>query len=272
MNLRGNPQRQRPALFLLPLALTCQSLCGCASFWDDVTSRDFSLKWYFQKPDPLVVLRDSHDGDLRRKALAALREPKQYGGTEEQQNLIVEVLTTAASNERQVLCRVAAINQLAHFQDPRAVEGLKEAYYRANSFSPDQATIIRCQALRALGETQQPAAVDLLVKVVKEPPVEGTEQEQQQKLQERIAAAKALRNFKDLQAAAILVEVLRTEQDVALRDNSHDSLRCMTGKSFPANADVWAAFLQQSEQQQRNPFEPTVTDKMLQLVNFWSQP
>jgi HEAT repeat protein len=247
-------------------------MCGCASFWDDVTSRDFNLKWYFQKPDPLVVLRDSHDGDQRRKALAALREPKQHGGTDEQQNVVVEVLNTAASNERHVLCRIAAIGQLAQFRDPRAVEGLKEAYYRANSFGEDQATIIRCQALRALGETRQPAAVDLLVKVVKEPPVaaQDAEQEKQQKLQERIAAAKALRNFKDVQAADTLVEVLRSAQDVALRDNSNDSLRCMTGKIFPADAEVWAAFLQQSEQQRRDPFDPTITDKMLQLVNFWS--
>jgi HEAT repeat protein len=262
-----------PTLLLLSLALACQGVSGCASFWDDVTSRDFNVKWYFQKPDPLVVLRDSHDGDLRRKALAALREPKQYGGTDEQQDVVVEILKTAASNERQVLCRIAAIGQLAQFKDPRAVDGLKEAYYRATSFSPDQATIVRCQALRALGETHQPAAVDLLVKVVKEPPVaaEDAEQEKQQRLQERIAAARALRNFKDFQAVDALVGVLRTEPDVALRDNSNDSLRCMTGKMFPADAEVWAAFLQQTEQQRRNPFEPTVTDKMLQLANFWWQ-
>jgi HEAT repeat protein len=253
---------------LRTLLLLCPSLGGCASLWDDVTSRDFDLKWYFKKPNPLVVLRDSHDNHLRRKALEALREPKQYGGTDEQQDIVVEILTTAAASERQVLCRIAAIGQLAHFQDPRAVDGIKEAYYRAGSFSPDQATLLRCQALRALGETRQPAAVDLLVKVLKEPPVEGPEQDQQQKLQERIAAARALGNFKDWQASDALVEVLRTEQDVALRDNLNDSLRAMTGKNFPPDAGVWAAYLEQADQQKRNPFEPSVADRMLQLVNW----
>src|SRR5262249_49136306 len=151
-----------PLPTLLLLALACPGVSGCASFWDDVTSNDFDPRKYFSKPSPLVVLKDSHDGDLRRKALSALREPKQYGGTDEQQDVVVQILTTAASNERQVLCRVAAIGQLAQFKDPRAVDGLKEAYYRAGSFSPDQATIIHCQVLRALGETRQPAAVDLL--------------------------------------------------------------------------------------------------------------
>ena len=36
----------------------------------------------FVKPDPLVVLRDSSDGDERAKALRALQEPKPNGGTD----------------------------------------------------------------------------------------------------------------------------------------------------------------------------------------------
>lgn len=272
MNARANRRAALPrpsVLLLVPIALACPCLGGCASFWDDVTARDFDLKWYFKKPNPLVVLRESQDGDLRRKALAALREPKQYGGTDEQQDLVVEILTTAASNERQVLCRLAAIGQLAHFKDPRAADGLKEAYYRAGSFNPDQATVLKCGALRALGETRQPVAAELLVKVLKEPPVEGPEQDQQQKLQERLTAAKALRNFKDFQAADALVEVLRTDQDVALRDNAHDSLRFMTGKAYPPDATVWADFLQRTDQEKRDLYQPSLPDRVLELVNWW---
>ena len=42
---------------LVPLALS--SLCGCAAFWDDVTSKDFKFKELYAKPDPMEVLRTS---------------------------------------------------------------------------------------------------------------------------------------------------------------------------------------------------------------------
>src|SRR5271165_5869464 len=61
-------------------ALVSLGLSGCASFWDDVTSRDFHVSnWWTPKPNPLVVLADSHNGDKRAEALRALREPKQFG-------------------------------------------------------------------------------------------------------------------------------------------------------------------------------------------------
>ena len=95
-------------LGLLSFAL-CLSSCGCAGFWDDVTSRDFSLNTFFNKPNPLVVLHDSTDGDQRARALKALREPRQYGGTDLGQNAVVKILVAAASTEKQPLCRLAAI-------------------------------------------------------------------------------------------------------------------------------------------------------------------
>src|SRR5262249_14252415 len=110
---------------------------GCAGFMDKVTSKDFEFSSLFAQPNPLMVLRDSTDGRARAEALRSLREPKQHGGTDQDQDLVVEVLTKAAWNEHYVFCRLAAINTLRHFKDPRAVEGLKEAYYRATSFPPD---------------------------------------------------------------------------------------------------------------------------------------
>src|SRR6202011_3617900 len=103
---------------------------GCGTFWDDVTRRDFSVNRFFSHPDPLVVLRDSQDADDRARALRALREPLRNGGDVRDQDVVVTVLTTAAMSDRQIVCRLAAISALRHFQDPRAVEGLKEAYYR----------------------------------------------------------------------------------------------------------------------------------------------
>jgi hypothetical protein len=220
--------------------------CGCAGFWDDVTSRDFSVKGWFAKPNPMVVLRDSPDGDKRAKALRALGEPKEHGGTDQEQETVVRILMTAAVSEKQPLCRLAAIQSLGHFKDPRAVDGLKEAFYSAGVFPPDTATLLRCQAVTALGRTGNPAAVDLLARVVREPPAEGTEIEKQQSLDVRIAAARALGNFHQPQSIQALAGVLKSEKDVALRDRVHESLQLVTGKKLPADSNEWDGVIQAS--------------------------
>ncbi len=179
--------------------------------------------------------------------MRALREPSQNGGAQRDQDTVVTVLTTAAVSDRQIVCRLGAISALRHFQDPRAVEGLKEAYYRAGDLNPETASILRCQALDALGETGQPGAVELLVKVVKEPPVEGAMEDKQAKMDERIAAARSLGRFKEYQATEALADVLRTDQDVALRNRATESLHSITGKDLPSDYQAWADFLNKPE-------------------------
>lgn len=234
---KGKGKRWR-RLFPFSVVL-CPCLSGCAGFWDDVTSRDFDFKSMFVKPNPLVVLRDSNDGDKRANALRALHEPNQNGGTKQEQDMVVNLLVTAAKSERQPLCRLAAIESLGHFQDPRAAEGLKDAFYAADNFASETTTIIRCQCLTALGETKNPGAVDLLVKIVREPTALGSEQERQQQLDLRIAAARALGNFNQPQGVEALVHVLDTEKDIALRDRAHESLQVATGKKLPPDAKAW---------------------------------
>jgi HEAT repeat protein len=221
-------------------------LCGCAGFWDEVTSNDFDPSVFFNRPNPLLVLRDSTDGDKRAQALSTLREPKQFGGTDQEQDYVVQILTTAAASERQPLCRLKAINSLSHFTDPRAVKGLEDAYYKAASFPLDTAATIRCQAITAMGGTKNPVAVPLLVRFLGQKPVEGAEQEKRQNLDERIAAARALANFQQYQATEALVAVLQKDKDVALRDCAWDSLKNITGKDLPADAQAWEAFLHEN--------------------------
>jgi hypothetical protein len=226
------------ALWLLPV--TCLGATGCADVWDEVTARDFSFKSYFSaKPDPLVVLRDSTDGNRRAKALASLREPLQTGATQEEQDVVVKVLVAAAVQDRQPWCRHAAIASLANFKDPRVPDALRDAYYSAGSFTPEIATQLRCQALEALGSVANPASVDFLVKVLREPPVEGAEQDKQQKTDERISAARALAHFNHYQGTSALVDVLKKEQDVALRESARVSLVAATGRDLPADAKAW---------------------------------
>jgi HEAT repeat protein len=230
------------------LLLLCLGSSGCADFWDEVTARDFNFKAYFSaKPDPLIVLRDSNDGNRRAKALAALQEPNQHGGSVEEQDAVVKILITAATQDRQPWCRQKAIASLARFKDPRVVEGLRDAYYAAGSFNPEIATRLRCETLEALGTVGDLAAVDFLVKVLREPPVEGAEQDKQQMTDERISAARALGHFNHYQGTAALVDVLRTEQDIALRETARLSLVSATGTDLPADAKAWDGLLRNSE-------------------------
>jgi hypothetical protein len=244
-------------------ALTGLGLCGCAGFWDEVTSNDFDPSEVFNRPNPLLVLKESTDGDKRAQALNTLHEPKQYGGTDQEQDFVVTLLVTAASNERQPLCRLKAINALGRFKDPRAVKGLEEAYYKAATFPTETAATIRCQAITAMGKTGNPDAVPLLVRFVGQKPVEGSEQEKRQNLDERIAAARALANFQQYQAPEALIVVLQMDKDVALRDCAYDSLKAITGKDLPPDAKAWEAFLHENAgkdvvEKEETPFEKVV--------------
>lgn len=240
-------------LRLWAVALAGGAVCGCAGWWDDVTSREFHFKDMFKKdPEPMWVLEHSTDGDKRAKALRALREPAQHGGSQQDQDKIVTLLVRTALDDPQAWCRRAAIESLRDFRDPRAVEGLRDAYYRADKFPADTATSLKCQVLAALGEAGKPrrkgdlgnpAAVNLLVSVLREPPVEGSEVDKQQKNEERCAAAKALGHFPQSQATEALVVALRNQQDVALRNNVAASLVEITGKNLPADPVAWEDFL-----------------------------
>jgi HEAT repeat protein len=241
------------AFCLLPLSLT-----GCAGVWDEVTSRDFNPRSLFVSPDPMEVLRHDPDGDHRAKALRALREPKQAGGTDQVQDEALAILTKAAVNDKQPWCRLAAIETLGRFQDPRAAQVLVSAYDQAantrdprnlvqqaayfppaGTFQPETVATIRCQALLALGQTRSSAALDRLVGVVRQPPVEGAEQEQQLTMDERIAAARALANFNQPPAVEALVHVMQTEKDVALRNRARESLETITGRKIPPDFKDW---------------------------------
>ena len=80
---------------------------GCATMWDDVTSRDFHFKSMFERSDPMMVLQDSKDGDARAKALRALKEPRANGGNDVEQDRLIEILAQAAVNDPQPVVRLA---------------------------------------------------------------------------------------------------------------------------------------------------------------------
>jgi hypothetical protein len=246
------------------MALTFLSLSGCAYFWDDVTSRDFHFSDLSGRTNPFLVLRDSDDGYRRARAFKALEEPKQHGGSDHDQDAVVNILTLAATTERQPLCRLAAIEALGRFQDPRAVHALQEAYFNAGNFPKDKSASaategllngsavssplilqIKCQAIASLGQTRNQEAIGFLVNILNSPSAskDAAEGQRQQIIDERIAAARALGNFKDYKAIEALVHVLKSEKDVALLDRAHDSLEACSGQKLPADMHDWGPVL-----------------------------
>jgi hypothetical protein len=248
------------AVCLLPLACA-----GCANFWDKITAKDFEISSLWVKPNPLLVLRDSKDGDKRKEALLALREPNQHGGTPQEQDAIVEIVTKAAVTEHTPIARMAAIESLSKFKDPRATEYLISAYYKSYGFTteskeeikfnPEAANMIRCKALVALGEQMDPKApnpkaISLLVDVVGGPKTKAADLDRQMEMDERIAAARSLSKINQPRATDALLTVLKNEKDVALRDRAQESLEASTGKKIPADYKQWDDALHHQSNQQ----------------------
>jgi HEAT repeat protein len=240
-------------MLLAALLSTPLGCLGCAGFWDDVTDRNFEFSSLYTKPNPFVVLNESNDGTKRAKALRALHEPEQNGGSPADQETVVKILTTAAVSEHTAVARMAAIEALGKFKDPRAADALIAAYYAADKYRtasgddikypPEMAGILRCQSLNALGRQGDPKAIEHLVTVLKQPPARGAETDKQMVMDERIAAARALAKFHDPRSEEALLTVMKSEKDIALKDCAHESLQVATGKKLPADPDAWENML-----------------------------
>jgi hypothetical protein len=223
-------------------ALAALSLAGCVGLWDDVSARGWRPKDLFYSPDPVEVLSEkTDDNDKRAKALRALTEPRQRGGPEEEQKWALALLEQTATQDLNVICRLAAIEALGRFKDDRAVKALEEAYFKAVNFSPDMNTVISQKAIAALGDTGNPAAIGLLVRVAREPEADkkATTEERRQLSDIRLTALRSLGKFRQPEAADALVQVMHQSREVALRDRAYDSLKVVTGKRYSADSSEW---------------------------------
>lgn len=229
--------------FCRPLAVAgwcCAALTGCAGFWDEVTSRDFDVRTAISPPEPMTVLRTSTDGDARAKAMRRLKEPRLTGGTEQEQEEVVQLLRETAMSDPQPICRMAAISALGRFQDPRAVQALAGAYQTADQLSPEVAYHARCQALRAMGETKNPQAVEFLTEIARQPADrDATDRERGQGRDVRLTAVRALGNFRgSTKAGEALGQLAQADRDVAIRDRAKESYVAVAGKEPPAPSDA----------------------------------
>jgi HEAT repeat protein len=241
---------RRPDLRRLYVLLACAALAlpagGCASFWDEAFSRERDLQGYFKPPDPLTVIRDSTDGERRATALAALREPAQHGGNAQDQEVYVKILTTAATTDRDPLCRLGAIQALGRFKDPRAAKTLDDIFLQTKlPFTQDFISSIRLTALHALEKIDSDQARQRLILVARQPDPapDAASADRRQTQDEKLIAIRALGKYRQSETLDTLVAILDTEKDGALRECAHQSLESATGKTLPADPAVWRAEL-----------------------------
>lgn len=247
--------------------------CGCAGFWDEVSSREFEFKNLWTKPEPLVVLRDSTDYGRKGEALSRLKEPIRHGGTATEQELCIQILTRAAVNEspgqpeplsRDPYCRLCAIRTLGEYRDPRAVQVLEKAYLDAHPFTPEMNAMLRQQALASLELTGNPEARHILVRAARQPSATAvsSQTERQYILDEKLAAVRALAKYPQSDCVDTLIYILENEKDVAVRHCAHNSLKTVTHKNLPEDAKAWR------DLQTRGDVTPA-TPSMVERVTGW---
>jgi hypothetical protein len=252
--------------YLLACAVLALPSTGCATFWDEVFSRERDLHGYFRPPDPLVVIHDSTDSERRAKALASLKEPLANGGTQKDQDVYLEILTTAAQTDRDPYCRLGAIQALGHFKDPRAAKALTIVYENTKlPFTAEFNGMIRHQALRAVEKTGDREGYKLMILVARQPrPAKDAASADRQQIQdERLIAIRALGQYRQPECVDTLVYLLDTEKDASLRNRAQQSLVSITGRSLPADAEVWRASLSQQ------PVDLAAQPSLIQRVSGW---
>jgi HEAT repeat protein len=171
---------------------------GCAGTYDMVTSQRFKERPFhtlFTREDPIQVLETVEDGNDRVRAMSNLKEPREHGGTAVQQDRVIAILQTSATTDPRPLCRIAAIEALSRFKDPRVGPILLTAYKNSayddptksngvepagvsglaikgaiSQFGPETVTKIQCQSLKGLGDRRHPEGLQLLVHVVSTTP------------------------------------------------------------------------------------------------------
>ena len=221
------------------------ALAGCAQLKDDLSARSpsdkfgdnvaFRMQLLFNRWEPLDVLAYSRDGDMRARAYRKLREPSQHGGGQKEQDMVVEALSTGARTEKDVVCRLAAVEKLGEFKDPRVPQALTDAFYAPLNLQ-EQRAIVRVAALQSLARTGDPSTVETLAQALAHDPDKDV----------RHAAAEGLGRFETEQATLALVRVLREEKrDVALRHQAHQSLKQITKRDLPPRAEAWEEFFRQ---------------------------
>ena len=257
-------------------------LAGCASAWDTMTSRRFRDKPFgtlFQPDDPVQALRDHPtDGDARAWAFQRMKEPAENGRPEDQE-FVMEALSSAAASDPSPWVRIAAVDALGKFKDPRAAGALVAAYHQAagrppapaadplaapsilpaaggrpptlpsaerfgltgpQGFTADQVATLRGRAVDALARSGRPEAVAFLAQVAAgTDPALDDDPASRDFVRQRAVAG--LGAVRSRESAAALAQVLAAEhgKDVTLTNLAHEGLVSLTGRDLPPDPQKW---------------------------------
>ena len=204
-----------------------------------------TVTYTISPPDPVKVLKTSQSGDKRAQALQRLREPLRNGGTQVQQDEMIELLTYEATRSPNPLCRLQAIGALGRFEDPRAPKILTDAYYSSKDFPLEHTNnLIKQKSLASLSLKNTPEARTLLIQVARANARESISSERQYTTDERLAAIRGLANYKaSSDSVTTLVHILKTDEDIAIRNSAHEALKTATGKNLPADVTRWEQYV-----------------------------
>jgi hypothetical protein len=284
----------------LAAGLAVVGVGGCASTWDDVTSRRVRDKpaSLFKSDDPLHVLRSNPDGSERAKAMAKLKEPLAAGRPEAEQEEVLQLLADAATADPSPWVRMSAVNALGRFRDPRTTDLLVAAYHQADGrpatarempiqltaarggepavlndrlglhgpqgFHADQAGTIRGLALDNLARRDDPKVVDFLARVAAGEEAAVNEDPVVKEFVRQRAVA-SLGKVRTKEAVVALAKVLAADggKDVTITHLAHGGLVGLTGLKHPPDPATWNEVVQTG-------FEiappPSGFDKTLQAV------
>lgn len=266
---------RRLLILVVVLAVACQ--LGCAGTWDVVSSRKFRedpFRTMFTSEDPITVLRNKVDGNERANAMQRLKEPAKNGKSPQEQDEALQILWTAATTDPSPLVRVAGIDALGRFEDPRTIALLKDAYDKAGGvptdpakqpaaadlqqaaniesmimlaptgFEPSFVTMLRSRTATALAAKPSPEAVAFLAKVATTEPSANVDQQLDRDV--RAAAVRGLGQMRSKESVTALASVLKQEagRDVVLAQTAHEGLKELTGKDLPADPDQWSQVVQ----------------------------
>jgi hypothetical protein len=188
--------RQIARAWLGGAAVAAFAVTGCAGTYDLITSQRFKDRPFhtlFVTEDPMEVLEKVQEGDDRVRAMHHLKEPKENGGTAAQQDRAIAILQESATTDKRPLVRMAAVEALARFKDPRVGPILVAAYHQAgqaagpkepditaaaalsgvkgalSSFPFETIANIQCRSLEGLGQHRSPDGLQLLVQAASTP-------------------------------------------------------------------------------------------------------
>lgn len=239
----------------------------------------------FEKsPDPLHVLRTSPEGYARAKAMKRLEEPLRSGGTQEDQDEVVDhILGPAATSDPSPVVRAAAIDALSRFEDERAVRYLIAAYHQADGGGRDSLPASR-SPIQQVGLNTKPVSKTssladglglhgpsgfpnevtsslrskVIIGLARSPQPEtvrflttvatGADAPTPGLADRdcRMAAVRALGTMKTKESVIALNTVLAQEKskDVALAGRAHEGLVHLTGKDVPPDPAEWSKIVQ----------------------------